>query len=1009
MIRYLLQRPIAVILSFVVLSIFGLIALKQLPISLLPDVDVPQIVVKVSYPNTSAEALESRIMRPLRESLNGSPGLKSIETRSSNHRGVLYLLFEYNTKMDLAYIEVNERIDRLSAQFPREMPRPQATRINTSDIPIVRLQVTPRLKEDFIQVSSLVEKTIKRRLEQVAGVSIVDINGLQQVQMVIEPNRPLLSALQISEADLSAAIQSVNRDFGGLSVKDGNYQYFVKLSNDINGFEELNRIPIRTTSGLSVPLSKVATIRKAPQNLSGYHLFNGEQAIGIRIQKQPSSRMNELVPRVQQLVQVFEKDYPQAKFALTQDQSYLLNAGIDNLNQDLVYGGILAILVLFLFLGNYASSTLMSINIPISLIITFALFYALGISLNIISLSGLALGIGMLIDNSIIVLDSIARNRRRGLDTADSCETGVREVVSPVLSQVLTTIAVYLPLILLPGLAGLLVYDQAIALTISLGVSLLVAFILSPVLYKLFMKRQNQSVKEDTRFYKWILRGYHSMIDFIFRHKLLFLALSVLFSLLTFWLLPRIPIANLPDIEKTETLLKIDWQSPIAIKENLNRIKSLDLKLAKKTKTREAEVGIPQFFLQTEDQTIQQATVYYQCASKTEKENLDYTMQKWFKEQYPQASLLIEDAENAFAQLFNSKQAYYEIRLRPANESFSNTNLDGLMASLPSFPFSNVQKGIAVSQEPGIRLFVDVEKMALYGVDWNSLQEKTNLLFGQNSITTLKNINESYQLYFNIGSQKLEEALQDQIATVHGSTIKLSTFLSYTLDQSPKYITSDKAGQYYTLYLDEQTVGLKNAQQKIRLWANNSGFNVSFQGSYFEGQQNMFILFRIFLLSILLLYFILALQFENLFQPILVMLTIPLGVSGALLLLYLQNGSLDVMAAIGFVVVLGIIVDDPILKVEVINRLRRTYEVQGQSKIQALNNALHEAGEICLKPLLMTSLTTSLALVPVLFTPGIGSELQKPMVLVIIGGLTIGTFFTTWFIPLAYWFTTKKK
>lgn len=1009
MVRYLLQRPIAVLLSFFVLCIFGMIALNQLPISLLPNADVPQIVVKVNYPNTAVEALETEIILPLREALMRTPGLKDIESRSSNHRGILYLTFEYDTKMDLAYIEVNERIDRLSAQFPREMPRPQTTRINTSDIPIVRLQVTPKLSEDFVQVSDLVNKIIKRRLEQVEGVSIVDVNGSIETEIAIEPRREILQALHINESDLAQAIQTANRDFGGLSIRDGNYQYFVKVSNGFENIADIGRLPVHTASGLSIPLSKLAVIKTIAEPPSGYHLFNGQPALGITIQKQASSRMNELAPRIQQLIEQCKKDYPQANFALTQDQTYLLNAGIDNLKQDLIYGGILAVLVLFLFLGNYASSTLMSISIPISLIITFAIFHALGISLNIISLSGLALGIGMLIDNSIIVLDSITRKRREGAEMLVSCEVGVNEVLTPVFSQVLTTIAVYAPLVLLPGLAGLLVYDQAIALTISLGVSLLVAFILSPLLYKLFLGNKPQNIKEDTRFYLWILAVYHRMMLFIFRYKILFFGISFCFGLLGFWLFPKIPIANLPKIEKRETLLKVDWQASITVEENLERIRKLDHVLARIAVSREAEVGIHQFLLQTEDQTIQQAQVYYACKNQKEKEALDYVIKKWLRTEYPEAIVQFEEASNAFTQLFNSSNPYFEAKLRPVNGNFNEATAKGLKASMSSFPFPNFQIGLGMTNEPSIKLFIDAGKMALYGLEWDYLQEKLRLLFGHYPITELRKFSGVQQLYFNIDNRKIDALLHQGISTSNGSVLPIDAFIKYKLEETPKYITSDKSGRYYAVSLEKNTLQIDQAKEKILQWANQNGFTARFTGNYFEGLKNSNALFKIFLISILLLYFILALQFENLIQPLLVMLTIPLGVAGALLLLYFQQGSLDIMAAIGFVVVLGIIVDDPILKVEVINRLLKKYELMGFDRIHALEKAIYDAGDICLKPLLMTSLTTSLALVPVLFTPGIGSDLQKPMVYVIVGGLTIGTFFTTWFIPLAYWFISKKK
>lgn len=1009
MTRYLVQRPIAVLTCFIVLIVFGLAALRLLPISLLPNIDVPQILIRVNYPNTAAATLEENIVKPIRENLLSLNGIQNIESKCTNHSALLYLSFDFKTRMDLAYIEANEKIDRISSFLPRDMPRPQAMRINTSDIPIIRVQVIPQRQEEYLEIAELTEKVLKKRLEQLEGVSLVDINGKRQSLIAITPNQAALQALNIDEAALSAAIQGSNQDLGSLSIRDGQYRYFVKVANRLEKPEDIARLPVRTPGGI-VPLERLAKVENVTDRPMGYHLYNGEEGLVITVQKQPLSKMNELTPQIMEVVEDFRKEYPQVRFELTQDQSFLLQAGIDNLYQDLLFGGILAVAVLFLFLGNYASPTLMSISIPVSLIITFVFFWAFGISLNIISLSGLALGIGMLIDNSIVVLDNITRKRRSGLSMIDSCAIGVQEVTAPVLSQVLTTVAVYAPLVLLSGLAGALVYDQAIALTISLGVSLLVAFVLAPLLYRLFLRSEPEKLREDTRFYLWVAKGYHGLIHFVFRHKFGVLAFTVALMALGFWMLVKSPVSALPAIARHETLLHLDWNEPIDAAENLRRVREIDANLRELSLVREAEIGLRQFLLQQEDNAIARADVYYACKNPEDRLRLDARISAWLQKHYPQCIFELRAAPNAFTQLFSSNTPYFEAKIKPANGAFNTASIEALQTQLPQLLGSKGQKGAGLQQEPGVELLIDADKLAFYGVSSNSVRDQLQRLFGQFTITEIKRFGEVKQIRFQTPEKNnWQDKLQQSILGQNNQYYPLATFIEVQPRNNFKFITADKSGEYKSIVFGNPGLDYETLQNQFSIWGKKHGFSLDFNGRYFETQDNLSLLLQIFVISVVLLYFILAVQFENLLQPLLVMLTMPLGIFGAMLLLYANGAALDVMAAIGFVVVLGIIVDDPILKVDAINRLLQQYEAEGMPRRLALDRAIHDAGEICLKPLLMTSLTTSLALVPVLFTSGIGADLQKTLVYVIVGGLTIGTFFTTCFIPLVYWLTARKK
>lgn len=1008
MIHYCIQRPVAVLMSFGALLLFGLAALHVLPVSLLPAIETPQLVVRVRLPNTPATALEQQVTTLLRENLLTVSGLEDIESKTANHTASLSLYFRFGTRMDIAFIEVNEKIDQLSNQLPREMARPQVIRLSTSDIPLMRLQVIPKRREAYDQVSALVQKTIKKRLEQLPGVSLVDLHGIRETGYEIQIKADVLQAVGIRTEVLTTVIQQANRELGSISVRDGQYRYFLRVGTPLQDPQAIGQLPVPLPNGAILPLYKLATVRTITLEPTGYHLFNGKEGMVLTIHKQANAQMDKLAPTIESLVTKLQNEYPDVSLHLTQNQHFLLEASIDNLVQSLIAGGILTIAILFLFLGNFASPALMGVSIPISLVCTFTLFYTLDISLNIISLSGLALGLGILIDNTIVVLDNITRKRRSGMPTAESCSTGTEEVVAPVISQVLTTIAIYLPLILLSGLAGVLITDQAIALTISLLVSLLIACILIPTLYYLVFKKATSEMREDTRFYLWILQGYHTWISWIFRNPYPVLILTALVGIAGIWMVIKLPVTALPDLKKTETQVHIDWNAPIDAAENLRRTKALDQLLQQAGATlRESDAGIPQFLYIQEDYTTTQAQLYYRASSPQEKQRIDSRVRQWLRAEYPQAQCSISDAPNAFTQLFERRVPYFEAQFQPRTGSFTIEHALRLEHILHQIHEIGWVKGEGFSQEPIIELIPDALRMAQYGVSWSELHAHLAFSFGNTSITEIRRFGDTRILRLEQPRDK-HTLLNGSIPRAGGGSIPLRAIATYRYTSDYKYITASKTGQYKSVRFDEPAKDYERIQRALRKLASKNDFYITFSGTHLKNQENSRQLRTILIFALALLYLILAIQFEHLLQPLLVMSTLPMGIFGSALFLYLRGASLDMMAAIGFIVVLGIITDDPILKIHTINRLRKVYETQGLPPTYALERAIREAGEVCLKPVLMTSLTTILALIPILFSESIGADLQKTMVLVITGGLSVGTFFALGFIPLAYWLTAKK-
>lgn len=1008
MVRFLLQRPVGVLMTFIALMVFSVIVIRSLPVALLPPIDVPQILVKVQYPNASPEAIEQNVLAPIRESMLTMAGLENIESQAGSETGTIRLTFDFGTKMELAYIEANEKIDRLSNSLPQDLPRPQVLRINTNDIPVIRVQVIPKAGIDLAEISLLTENVLKKRLEQLEGVALVDINGKQEKIISVTPDLPALRALNMTEENLIQAIRFGNEELPGISVEDGQFRFYLRLATRVSSPEDILGLPVRSKDGVTVDLSRVAKVQYETKEPLGFHLFGNQEALVITVHKQATAKMNDLVPQVYAAVDEFRGDYPQVDFDLSQDQSILLKAGISNLQGSLLFGGIFAFAVLFLFMGDYRTPIIIGLSLPISLLISFLVFYAAGISINIISLSGLALGLGMLIDNAIIVLDNIVQKRTEGISLFEACVQGVNEVMSALISSVLTTLAVFVPLVFLSGIAGALFLDQALAVTAILGVSLLVAFIFLPMLYLFFFKGKSQNINHlegDSKIFIWIKKQYKKLYSPIFSHPKLSMAVFLLLIPVSLLLVKFVNVEGMPKVEKLDAVVTINWNEPIPASVNKSRTLDLLQNLEKTYSKAEADVGVRQFLLFDGEGSIQESNLYFLFEEATAKQAFLSAFGQNLQTQYPRAIVETMDAPNAFDQLFASNMPYFEVRWRDLVGK-KPIPVGQMETWLQDFPVKDYSLGLGLQQEPSVVFELDAAKMALYGIAPESLMQKVRQLFGTYTITDIRQFGEITPITLRQDQKQVDELLtSNAVEGKDGQSYPLSQFIRINYQNHYKYVTADKGGLYQSVALEsDNPTGYTNT---IREWALDKNLGVAFVGQFFKDQETIRELTGILLVAVLLLYFILAAQFENFVQPMIIIFTLPLGIGGVWILLLLTGSSLNIMSAIGMVVMLGIMVNDAILKIDTINRLRQQYAAD-LDPILALRKALDVAGEIRLKPILMTSLTTILALLPVIFSGGIGADLQRPLVYAVIGGLTIGTFTALYFVPLAYWFLAKR-
>lgn len=1006
MVRFLIYRPVAVLMTTAALLIFSLMAVRELPVSLLPDTDVPEIIIKVQYPNASPESIERNILKPIRESMQTLNGLQAMESKAASESGQLTLYFDFDQPMDLRYVEINEKIDRLSSHFPRNMERPLVIRLNASDIPIIKLQLVPKVAAQYQGASELAEAVIKKRIEQLEGISLVDINGLSRRNISITPDEKTMVALGISDSDLLQAIQAANRELGAISVKDGQYRYYLRMANRISSAEDIRKLPIRLGEHDFIPLSRIASVEDATGKTNAIHLYKNNEALVMNIHKQSQARMNTVIPLVYDAVEQFQKDFPEIDFSLTQDQSVILNTGIDNLTTSLLWGGSFAFLVLFLFMRNYRTPIIMGISLPLSLLISFLFFRWIGISVNIISLSGLALGIGMLIDNSIIVLDNIARKKQAGLPLTEACIAGVNEIMGALISSVLTTLAVFVPLVFLSGITGALFYDQAVAVAVILGVSLMVAFIILPLLYRLFFDNMEKN-NTERGFYLWMEKGYNRLFEILFRNPYrsfftLFLCIPI-----ALWLGTNLDTKGMPDVEKFDLLAKLDWNEPISVEESKRRILELKEILALREQNDELDIGLTQFILQADERSLQELSWYMLFEDHASRNQASYRISEFFQSKYPDSRLLIGPAPNAFDQIFSSKQAAMSVRWRQSRSDQAIT-VDMIMQQADAIPIEGKYPGESMELLSSLTIEPDYEQMRRLGIGFDQFVDKINRMFSEYVITDINASDYTIPVQLTMAEQDIKSSLNNAfLQNENGERYPVSALTKLSFDQGFKFITADVSGPYHAINIPASTPD--DLFPALNHWAKAQNVLFELTGSYFSDLETIRQLIYILIIAIVLLYFILAAQFENFIQPLIIISTLPLGLGGAFALLWLSGESLNIMSGIGLVVMLGIIVNDSILKIDIINRSLHQKTTGGPVDRQALKEAIHEGGIVRLKPIIMTSITTILALLPLLFASGLGADLQKPLVITVLGGLTIGTLSSLYFVPLAYWVVKSRK
>ncbi|MCF0177359.1 MAG: efflux RND transporter permease subunit [Bacteroidales bacterium] len=1016
MIRFLIHRPIAVLMAFLGFFILGAVAYYTLPVSLLPDIAIPQITVKMQDDNLSAQEMESTRMAPLRRSLQQLNGLEEIRSESRNNLGIIHLSFRFGTNTGLAFIEANEMIDRAMDQLPREASRPLAIKANATDIPVfylyISLKDTPAFQMEesrkFQELCDVTENVVRRRIEQLPEVAIADLTGVPTREIRIIPDRQKMDALGISTSDLERTITESNIALNSMSVRDGYYQYAVTVTSQLTDVEDFKKLYV-FASGRSIPLNQLCQVELKETETSGYSLIGGKRGVTLAVIKQSDGNMDDLRAEIEETIAYFSNLYPEMEFTLCRDQSELLNYTINNLQTNFVLGFILIFIVAGIFIGDTRSSLVICTTLVVSVVITFFLFYLFGRTINIISLSGLILAVGMMIDNAIISTENIVQHRTRGLTLHKAVEIGTRQMITPMLSSSLTTVAVFVPLVFLSGIAGALFSDQAFSITAGLGISYVAGIFLLPVMYAVIYSRKARKgiaqKEHHSALEQKLLVGYDRGFNWVFRYRkacVIAVVLSIPLSALLFGLIEK---ERMPDIEQSELLADIDWNENLHRQENLQRTQWLLKQVDSLTELHTAYVGAQAYVLNTEkDLSSSEAELYLKVNSVGKVASVRQTLDKVLKQQYPRAAVTYSPPSTLFEKLFATHEPDLEARVFSQQKGMPVALEQIRKASERMAAATGMEVPIQASEKQ-VNLKIDSDRMALYGVQASDLQRTLKTAFRGNLVMQLQSFSQIYPVKIGNDHARVEDVVGGTTVSCTSSDgeryeIPLQQIVQIEESRSLKTITGGKDGTYVPFAFTE-VEDPEQVMGQIREAVHQDGtLDVTFAGGYFSNKDMMNEMLAILVISLLLMFFILSAQFGSFMQPLIVLVEIPIDTGLTLLALWMCGQSLNIMSAIGIIVACGIVINDSILKIDKINELRK----QGIPMMEAI----HTAGHHRLRAIVMTTLTTVFAMLPILFTNDVGSQLQRPLAIAMMVAMMVGLLVSLFVIPLIYSYIYKR-
>lgn len=1006
------RRPIFTTMVTLIVVVLGGVSLKRLRTDLLPTIELPTISVRTDYDGASPEVMERAVTQVIEEIVATVPGVEELTSTSSEGRSQVSARFVWGTDIDTAAIDVTSRIEAEMDELPDEISRPRVSKFDVASFPIVLLGISSDL--DPVELTQLIEDQVRYRFARIPGVAQVDPWGgyPREVRVALDPDR--VKALGLPLDLILNALRDANLDLPTGKIDEGRHEITLRAPAEFRDIQQIRDTVLVEREGGTVLLGQVADVRDTYEKVTRIVRVNGKRGLRIAIRKEADANTVEVSQRIMEQVAAVNAAFPQLLIVPVSNQGNFIERSIANVAQSVFYGGGLAILVLLFFLRSIRSTLVISLAIPISVIATFALMLLGGLTINLMTLGGLALGVGMMVDSSVVVLENIFRRREEdGEDSRTAAVEGTVEVGTAILASTITTLVIFLPLIFVRGVTGLLFRELAYVIIFALVCSLLVALSLVPMLASRLLSGQSPkaagaageataSPRESlaAQFFRALDEVYQDLLRVVLRQRILTILVALAMLGGSALLLPRIGSEFIPPSDEGEVRVTGEMEVGTRLELVDRQTRLIEEIVDRAVPERVASIVTAQ----SGDETEGEVRLSLPPTSERDRSNTE----------------VADDLRERLA----GKIAGVEIRTRAPQGQFLLQRVlgttEGITVDVRGFELATLDELAArvmeeMAQVSGVtdvevtrksgnpqqEIRVDRAKIADLGLSVRDVTQALGTAVAGSQAGEFRSLGNSYRILVQIADveqRSLEEILDLTLRADDGEQVALRNMVEVVRSSGPLEIARKDQQRIASVTANVAGRDLgsvaKELQERLDRIPRPASYDLSVAGSFEEQQRSFDDLVVSLLLALVLVYMVLACQYESLFDPLVVMLSVPVAAVGVLVTLFLTETTLNVQSYIGCIMLGGIVVNNAILLVDQAGKLR----ARGLST----DDALTEAGRRRLRPILMTTLTTILALIPLAFGVGEGADAQAPMARAVVGGLTGSSLITLVLIPAVY-------
>ncbi len=1013
--RLAIHRPVTMFMIASVILLLGAISLTRLPVDLMPDISYPSVTIRVAYAGVGPLEMEELITRPVEEAVSACAGLEQVNSTSSEGNSVVRLNFAWGSDLNEAVNDVRTRIDRIRSRLPEDSEPPVVFKFDSSSMPIVVIGAEGDY--DPVALRELANNDLSIRLERVAGVAAVSVDGGLRRRILVDLSREKITALNLSVDRIIGLLKTENQNIPLGEVNDADRTLLLRSPGQFANLDEIRDLTVMTKDGVPVYMRDIAEVRDGTEDRRAFTRINGKPGIRMRVQKQSGTNTVDVAQSVRAEVGRINREVPGVRLTILEDQSIYIRRSIGSVREHALLGSLLVVLIIFLFLRDVRSTLIICTSIPISVIGTFALLYFGGYTLNTLTFGGLALGIGMIVDAAIVVLENTYRHLEMGKDRMQAAIDGSEEVWSAILASTLTHIAVFVPMLFLIGVSSIMFGQLAAVVSFSLAMSLFVAVTIVPVLCSRLLRIAPPSSSRTgvlgvlyrfaERALQWVDETYIGAIGRALRHRPTVFATGLALFVVALLVLPTVGFEFQPAIDEGQ--VEVNAELPVGTRLEVTEAVMLRLEVAVRQLVPEATSVITSaggggggpFGIQS----THRGQIEIRLVPRTERKRSSDEIAMQLRRELsglPGVALRARASGSHMMHMMGGNQSSrlaVEIRGHDIDTGRRlAAQVKTLLDRTPGIADSRLGQDIG---RPELAVRVDRDKAALLGMTVTSVANTIRTNVAGTQAAYFRQHGYEYPIIVRLREEDRGEikAIGDiLIGTPQGKVLPVKNVMVMERDTGPVQVERFNQERIIRVNAETETTlsrAVANIQAGLPAIHVPADFSIGFGNEVDEQARSFRQLQMVLILAILLVYTVMASQYESLRDPFIIMFSIPLAAIGVVGMLKLTGTAFSMQAYIGVIMLAGIVVSNAILLVDYANTLRRRDKMP-------LRQAVETAGRHRLRPILMTSLCTMLGLLPMALGLGEGAELQAPLARVVIGGLLTSTLITLVFVPAMY-------